>query len=111
MDDHNEAFRDAAICPLESVLSSRHIEAKIGDGERSRFLVLVAEQEYILQNATDKPAVFIVQHNVPENWTVDSYPPPSSIAGSTAVFQVNVDPRQSVRLHVGLRRSYTINPN
>jgi hypothetical protein len=109
--DHNDAFRDDAICHLESVLSSHHIEEKISDGERSRFFVRVDEQEYVLQNPTDKPALFTVRHDVPENWTVDSYPPPSSMDGSTAVFQVNAEPGQRVRLHVGMHRSYPINPN
>jgi hypothetical protein len=31
--------------------------------------------------------------------------------GSTAVFRVNADPGQRVRLHVGMHRNYTINPN
>jgi hypothetical protein len=37
--DHVDAFRDDAICHLESVLSSQHIEEKITDGQRSRFSV------------------------------------------------------------------------
>ncbi len=32
--DHVDAFRDDAICHLESVLSSHHIEEKITDGEQ-----------------------------------------------------------------------------
>ena len=109
--DHNDAFRDDAICHLESVRSSHHIEEKFADGERSRFFVEVAEQEYVLQNPTDKPAIFTVRHDVPEDWTVDSAPPPSSMDGSTAVFQVNAEPGQRVRLHVGMRRSHPIHPN
>jgi hypothetical protein len=109
--DHNDAFRDDAICHLESVLSSHHVEEKIADGERSRFFVRVAEQEYVLQNPTGQPAVFIVRHSVPENWTVDSDPQPSSMDGSTAVFQINAEPGQRVRLHVGMRRSYSLSPN
>jgi hypothetical protein len=109
--DHSDAFRDDAICHLESVLSSHHLEEKITDTERSRFFVRVAEQEYVVQNPTDKPAVFIVRHDVPKNWRVDSDPQPSSMDGSTAVFRVNAEPGQRVRLHVGMHRSYTINPN
>jgi hypothetical protein len=108
--DHDDAFRDGAICHLESVLSSSHVEEKIRDGERSHFLVRIAEQEYVLANPTDWPAVFIVRHNVPENWAVDSDPQPFSMDGSTAVFQVNAEPGQIVRLHVGMRRSYSM-PN
>ena len=103
--DHYDTFRDYAMCHLESVSSSRHIEEKISDGERSRFLVEIAEQEYVVQNPTDKPAVFTVRHDVPVEWTVDSDPQPASMDGSTAVFQVNAEPGQRVRLHVGIRRT------
>jgi hypothetical protein len=109
--DHIDAFRDDAICHLESVLSSQHIEEKITDGQRSHFTVRVAEQEYVVQNPTDKPAVFIIRHEVPENWAVDSDPPPSDMDGSTALFRVNAEPGQRVRLHVGMHRNYSINPN
>ena len=109
--DHIDAFRDDAICHLESVLSPHHIEEKLTDGERSRFLVRGAEQEYVVENPTDEPAVFIVRHDVPENWIVDSNTPPSSMDGSTAVYRLNADPGQRVRLHVGMHRTYTIDPN
>lgn len=109
--DHIEAFRDEAICHLESVLSSHHVEEKITEGERSRFFVRVAEQEYVVQNPTDKPAVFTVRQDVPENWSVDSDPQPSSIDGSIAEFRVNAEAGQRVRLHVGMHRSYRIDPN
>ena len=109
--DHVDAFRDDAICHLESVLSSQHMEERISDGQRSRFSVRVAEQEYVVQNPTDKPTVFIVRHDVPKNWIVDSDPQPSSTDGSTAVFRLNAEPGQRVRLHVGMHRSDSINPN
>ena len=109
--DHVDAFRDEAICHLESVSSSRHIEEKISDGQRSRFSVRVAEQEYVVQNPTDKPAVFIVRHDVPKNWIVDSDPQPSGTDGSTALFRLNAEPGQRVRLHVGMHRSHIIDPN
>jgi len=102
--DRVDARRDNAICHLESVLSSHHIEEKITDGQRSRYFVRVAEQEYVVQNPTDKPAVFIVHHEIPENWIVDSDPQPSSVDGSTAVFRLNAEPGQRVRLHVGMHR-------
>lgn len=108
--DHSEAFRDDAICHLESVLSSHHVEEKITrDGERTRFFVRVVEQEYVLQNPTDQPAVFTVRHDVPANWTVDSDPQPTSMDGSTAVFRLNAEPGQRVRLHVGMHRNHKVN--
>ena len=109
--DHNDAFSDEAICHLESVFTSHHIEEKITDGERARFFVQVAEQEYVVQNPTDKPIVFIVRHNVPESWAVDSDPQPTSMDGSTAVFRLNAERGQRVRLHVGMHHSDSISPN
>ena len=93
------------------VFSSRHIEEKITESERSRFLVRVAEQEYVVQNPIDKVAVFLVRHDVPQNWKVDSDPQPNSMDGSTAVFRLNAEPGQRVRLHVGMHRRYRVNPN
>ena len=109
--DHVDAFRDDAICHLESVFSSHHIEEKITETERSRFFVRVAEQEYVVQNPTDKLAVFVVRHDVPQNWKVDSDPQPNGMDGSTAVFRLNAEPGQRVRLHMGMHRRYHINPN
>ena len=109
--DHSEAFRDEAICHLESVFTSHHIEEKITESERSRFFVRVAEQEYVVQNPTEKLAVFVVRHDVPQNWKVDSDPQPNSMDGSTAVFRLNAEPGQRVRLHVGMHRRYHMNPN
>ena len=109
--DRIDPFRDDAICHLESVLSSHHVEEKITDSGRSRFFVRVAEQEYVVQNPTDRPTVFIIRHHVPENWSLDSDPQPTSMDGSTALFRVNAEPGQRVRLHVGMHRSYSLNPN
>ena len=49
--------------------------------------------------------------HVPENWMVDSDPQPFGIDGSTALFRLSAEPGQRVRLHVGMRRSYSIDPN
>jgi len=51
--DHLDAFRDDAICHLESVLSSHHIEEKITNSQRSRFFVRVAKQEYHATQESD----------------------------------------------------------
>jgi hypothetical protein len=101
--DHNDAFRDPVVCHLESVLASRHIEERISSGDRS--LVRIREHEFILQNVTDSPAVFVVRQAVPEGWSVDSDPQPTTVDGETAVFRVNAEPGQIVRLHVGLRNA------
>jgi hypothetical protein len=103
--DHNEAFRDPAVCHLVSVLASHHVEERIVGTDRDRSLVQIREREFILQNVTTDPAVFVVRQDVPENWSVDSDPQPTSMDGSTAIFRVYAEPGQIVRLHVGLRNA------
>lgn len=92
---------DHAICHLESVLTSRHIEEALGDGVRQRNTVTVAEQEYLLQNVTSEPVTFVVEHALSEDWKVDSDPQPVKVVDNTAFFRVNAQPGQIVRLHVG----------
>jgi len=109
--DHEDAFRDDAICHLESVHSSQHVEEKIADGERTRFLVEIKEQEYVLLNPTDAPALFTVRHYVPQDWSINSDPRPSGTDGATALFAVHAGPGQRVHLHVGMSRTYPIGPD
>jgi hypothetical protein len=104
--DHSEAFRDSVVCHLESVLASHHVEERIISGnDRDRSLVEIREREFILDNVTADPAVFVVRQDVAENWSVDSDPQPTTMDGSTAVFRVHAEPGQIVRLHVGLRNA------
>jgi hypothetical protein len=55
--------------------------------------------------------VFIVHHEVPNSWIVDSDPQPTSINGSMAVFRLVAEPGERVRLHVGMHRNYGVEPN
>jgi hypothetical protein len=98
-------FSDSAICHLETVSQSNHIEEKIVGDELYRSRVHIAEQEYVLQNITEGQVLFIVQVAVSADWTVDSDPQPVSTEGDIAVFPVYADPGQIVRLHVGLRHT------
>lgn len=100
-----QPFSDPIICHLESVLQSNHIEERIVGEELHRSRVYIAEQEYVLQNITEGQVLFIVQHAVSADWTVDSDPQPVSTEGDMAVFPVYADPGQIVRLHVGLRHA------
>jgi hypothetical protein len=98
-------FSDSTICHLETVSQSNHIEEKIVGDELYRSRVHIAEQEYVLQNITEGQVLFIVQHAVSADWTVDSDPQPVSTEGDIAVFPVYAEPGQIVRLHVGLRHT------
>jgi len=92
---------DHAICHLESVLTSHHIEEALKDGVMLRNKVSVAEREYLLQNVTSEPVTFVVEHALPEDWMVDSDPQPVMVVDGKAFFRVNAEPGQIVRLHVG----------
>jgi hypothetical protein len=104
--------RDPAICHLETVLNSAHMEESIQDMELHRSRVTINEQEYVLQNISDGPVVFVVEQNVPNGWQVDSDPQPGELIPASvgdskqdkvAVFRVHAEPGQAVRLHVGER--------
>jgi hypothetical protein len=96
-----ELQSDHAICHLESVLTSHHVEEALRDGVMLRNNVTVREQEYLLQNVTSEPVTFIVEHVLPEDWQVDSDPQPVKIVDDMAFFRVNAEPGQIVRMHVG----------
>jgi hypothetical protein len=99
---------DPVVCHLESVNTSNHIEETIRDGVTQRNAVTISEQEYLLQNVTAQPVIFVIEHLVPKGWQVDSDPQPTEMSGSTAVFRVNAEPSQIVRLHVGERHATPI---
>lgn len=97
--------RDPVICHLESVANSEHREETIVGNELRRSDVSVTEQTYVLQNVTTGPAMFVVEEAVPQGWVVDSDPRPAETTASTAVFRVQAQPGEIVRLHVGLRHT------
>lgn len=99
---------EQAICHLESVLTSHHVEEALSGGVQQRSMVTIAEQDYLLQNVTPAPVMFVVEHALPSGWNVDSDPQPVKIAGNTAFFRVNAEPGQVVRLHVGTRHTVPI---
>jgi hypothetical protein len=104
---------DSDLCRLDGmgVHRSSHVAAKEVDGVRQHSLVNVAEQTYLLQNIYGKPVVFVVAQQVPDGWHVDSDPQPSQVKSGVAIFRVNADPGQIVRLHVGVERETPIVEN
>lgn len=111
--------QDPAICHLESVLTSAHMEESIQENELHRSRVTINEQEYVLQNISNDPVVFVVEQNVPTGWQVDSDPQPAALIPASvddrkldkiAVFRVHADPGQIVRLHVGERHAKPLKP-
>jgi hypothetical protein len=98
---------NADVCHLDGmgVHRSSHVAAKEVDGVVQHSRVDVAEQTYLLQNIHEQPVVFVVAHQVPDGWHVDSDPQPISVKDGVAVFRVIAQPGQIVRLHVGTARA------
>ena len=96
-----ELEKDHAICHLESVLTSHHVEEALRDGVKLRNNVTGQEQEYLLQNVTSEPVTFVVEHVLPVDWQVGSDPQPVKILDNGAFFRVIAEPGQIVRMHVG----------
>jgi hypothetical protein len=103
-------YYDATICNLESENDSTHWDERIAGNQLQRTFVRVSERTFVLQDIADEPMMFIVQYDVPQGWFVDSDPQPWQTVGRTAFFHVYVDPGQTVRLHVGVRREWPEKP-
>jgi hypothetical protein len=102
--------RDPVVCHLEGLKSSQHMEEKVSGNQLLRSRVNITEQEYLLQDIDTQPEIFVVEQLVPEGWVVDSDPQPTRVAGATAIFRVNAQPGETVRLHVGLRHAKPLRP-
>ncbi len=81
------AQTDAAVCHLESQLTSNHVKGEVVNGAVQRSVVVVKEQEYLLQDEFQTPVVFVVEQAVPDGWKVDSDPQPTRMEGKVALFQ------------------------
>ena len=103
-------YNDSAICSLEGISESAHWEEKVEGSQLQRWFVRVEEQTFVLEDIADVPVMYIVQYDVPQNWFVDSDPQPWQVAGKTAYFRVYVNPGETVRLHVGMRRMWPQKP-
>lgn len=101
---------DPSICHLEGVSRSQHREEVALGNELGRSDVTVHEQEYVLQNITMKPVVFVVLEDVPKGWRVDSDPQPTEMQDNVAIFHVHAEAGETVRLHVGVRRTTELKP-
>jgi hypothetical protein len=104
------SLADPVICHVEGASASEHREEKVVGSELDRSNVEVYEQEYVLQDVMMKPVVFVVLQRVPQGWRVDSDPQPTRMDQDVAVFEVHAAPGETVRLHVGERRTKELKP-
>jgi hypothetical protein len=103
-------YSDSAICHLDHIFESQHVEERIVGNQLLRSKVDIHEHEFVLQDISADPVTFVVQQEVPKSWTVDSDPQPKQIIGQTAYFPVIVQPGEIVRLHVGMRHESPMRP-
>jgi hypothetical protein len=105
--DPRPHFRfNSTVCHLESQHVSDHWEPappSTPNGHPKRIVVTVSEREYILQNVTASPVTFVVTQPLHKGWRIDSDPQPSEVTPTGAIFRVEAQPGQIVRLHVGAR--------
>ena len=95
----------APICKVNSEFHSNHWEQNIEDGIAKRAYLTIHEREYLLHDPTIEPVTFVVDQSLPEGWQVDSDPQPTEVTDGTATFRVISQPGQTVRLHIGERKT------
>ena len=94
---------DRYVCHIESPHSTMRWEENIQNGKVKHKRVRIDEKEYVLSGPPDAPVTFYVEQPLPKGGRVDSDPQPVSVENSVAVFEVQAQPGQTVRLHVGIR--------
>ncbi|HEX3569609.1 MAG TPA: DUF4139 domain-containing protein [Acidobacteriaceae bacterium] len=81
----------------------------ISKGVLKQRSVDITEVEYIIHNAAADARTVVLERPVRNGWTVDSDPKPVETTGTVNRFRVEVQPNQSVRLHIGERHPGVIN--
>ncbi|NYF81134.1 hypothetical protein [Granulicella arctica] len=105
--DQRPHFRyNSIVCHIESDHTSDHWEqtpSTTPNGRPVRKIIVVSEREYLLQNVSATPVTFVVTQTLRKGWRIDSDPQPAEVTPTSAVFRVQAQPGQIVRLHVGAR--------
>jgi hypothetical protein len=91
------------MCHIESPHESTRWVEDIENGVVKHKVIRIVEKMYILSAPPDSPVTFYVEQPMPKGGEVDSVPQPITYQNSVAIFQVQADPGQTVRLHVGIR--------
>ena len=96
-------YKDKKVCSVDpESVSKRDVIENLG-GQRKQTTVTIREHTFTLHDSGAQPVTFAIEQKVPKDWQVDSDPQPKVIVGGIATFLVNVEPGQTVNLHVGER--------
>jgi hypothetical protein len=91
-------------CHLEGVFDTQHEVQTVVGTELQRSDVEICEQQYVLGNQSAQPEVFIIGQPALKGWTIEGDPPPFQVADGMEYYRAWVQPGETVRLHVGMRK-------
>lgn len=103
-------WSDWNTCHLEQVFDTKHREQTVVGTELRRSDVEIFEQQYVLGNQSRQPDLFIIEQPALKGWTIEGDPPPFRVAGGKEYYRAWVQPGETVRLHVGMRRETAQKP-
>lgn len=96
-------YKDKKVCSVDAENVSKREVIENVDGQQERTTVTIREHTFALHNSGAQAVRFVVEQKVPKDWQIDSDPQPEQIVRGAAIFLVNVEPSQTVNLHVGER--------
>ena len=97
-------------CHLESVFDTKHRVQTVVGSELQRSDVEIFEQQYVLGNRSQQPEVFMIEQPALKGWTIEGDPPPFRVADGKEFYRAWVQPGETVRLHVGMRKMTPLKP-
>jgi hypothetical protein len=103
-------WSDWNACHLESVFDTEHRVQTVVGSELQRSDVEIREQQYVLGNQSQQPEVFIIEQPALKGWTIEGDPPPFRVADGKEYYRAWVQPGETVRLHVGMRKVTPLKP-
>jgi hypothetical protein len=106
----SKPWSDWNTCHLENVFDTEHRMQTVVGQELQRSDVEIYEQQYVLGNQSQQPEVFIVEQPAMKGWTIEGDPPPFRVADGKEYYRAWVQPGETVRLHVGMRKVTPLKP-
>jgi hypothetical protein len=103
-------WTDASVCRLENVFDTEHRVQTVVGSQLERSDVEIYEQQYVLGNPSGQPEVFIIEQPAAKGWTIEGDPPPFRVVGGESFYRAWVQPGETVRLHVGMRKVTPLKP-
>jgi hypothetical protein len=104
------ARSDWSVCHLENVFDTEHRVQTVVGSELERSDVEIFEVQYVLGNDSQQREVFTIEAPAVKGWTIEGDPPPFRVADGKEYYRAWVQPGETVRLHVGMRKVTRLKP-